>query len=154
MASSQMVFFSFTRFIPNTLDLCLCWLLRRVWFGKSRGVQSWGSFGFFCRSELLAFHRLISSGVSALVAGLLVFFRSSGSFLGYCLSLIPCLLREFFKVIGCIALRLQSMPQELLSLHYVVIVSWRRRFRGISFCDIWRLILMAAFSQIMWRNID
>ena len=39
---SLMDFFSFTMCIPNTLDICLHWPLRRVQLVKSWGVHYWG----------------------------------------------------------------------------------------------------------------
>ena len=88
MASALLVPFRFINCIPNTLDICLSWLISRVRPGQSRGVRSWGSFGVFCSRELLSFHHPNSSEVSALFASIFVVFWSSGGFLSvYCLSL-------------------------------------------------------------------
>ena len=67
-----MGFFSFTRCIPNTLDICLHRLLSHFKFGQPRGVRSWGYFKVFCPSKQLAFQHPNYSGVSALVAGIFV----------------------------------------------------------------------------------
>ena len=88
MASALLVPFRFRNCIPNTLGICLSWLISRVRPGQSWGVRSWGSFGVFCSRELLSFHHPNSSEVSALFASIFVVFWSSGDFLSvYCLSL-------------------------------------------------------------------
>ena len=35
-------FFIITKWITNTLDICLSWIMSRVWSGQSQGVRYWG----------------------------------------------------------------------------------------------------------------
>ena len=144
--------FSFTRCIPNTLDICLRWLLSRFRSGQSRGVRSWG----FLWSVL--FERAVRVSPPDFLGGLhscfqvFVVFRLSGGFSGLFSSLVPNLSWGFSIILGWTALRLQAVSQEVLTLPSMIIVSWQRRSNRIFILALWRAYFDCRLSSYSVRK--
>ena len=141
-----------------------------------------GSLEVFCLSELLAFHRPITSGISALVTG--IFFVSC-CLSGFCRDILfPCYLfiagilqsypMDFLvterNVSGILVpdfcyhcFVMKNISRDFLPCSWtayftsVIIVLWWRKSHGIFFLALGRPILSAVFPHFLWWgeiNID
>ena len=136
--STLMGFFSFTKvylkyseyLLVLATQPCLIWTI-------SRGLLLRVSLGSFVQSSCSCFTAWFTWG-SPLLSPC---FCHSPLVWRLCQALacpfVPCS-QLFYKALGWTGLRLQEMSQEVLSLLYVVIVSWHRRSHSIFVLDLRR----------------
>ena len=143
-------FFIITKWITNTLDICLSWIISRVWSGQSQGVRYWG----FLQNSLFEQAARVSPKE---FPGVIHFCRRSFCYFSIVWWVLLRFSRPLFlaycgdsMIFFGNSLKLHATSQEVLSLPSVVIVSWWIRSHGILFFALWRIILTVVFTQFLW----
>ena len=154
LASALLGIFIFTRCIPNTLDICLRWLLSRFRSGQSRGVHSWG----LLRNLLFEWAARVSPpeffGGLCSCCQVFVIVRSSGGFVG--LLLVPSfpVLRDSPKFSDGLPCDCKRCPRK--SCPCLLLSSSRDEEGLIGFSSLLSdgITSMAIFPQILWGKRD